>query len=220
MTERIPLFPLHIVLFPGLVLPLHIFEERYRTMIQGLLDGPGPRRFGIVAIELGHEVGAGAARELASVGCMADIHEVTQRPDGRFDLLTVGSTRFTMLGPVTGEAYLRADVEFLPDEAGAGAGAAADRVRRLFPAYRARLAGAGAEAAEPAELPDDPVELSYLVAAATVLDRAEKQRLLAAEDAAARLAVLAEFLIRETRLLETMPTIPTSQFGQGGVNPN
>ena len=220
MTERIPLFPLGAVLFPGLMLPLHIFEERYRLLVQDLLDGPEPHRFGIVAIELGHEVGAGAARRLATVGCMAEIREVAARPDGRFDLMTVGAGRFVVAGLDTSKAYLQADVEFQDEEAGTGAEAAAERVRVLFQAYRARLAGAGADVADPIELPGDPVRLSYLIAAATVLDQDEKQRLLAAPDAASRLGLEEAFLLREIRLLASLPTVPASQFIEGGINPN
>jgi Lon protease-like protein len=62
VDARLPLFPLDTVLFPGTVLPLHVFEERYRLLVRDLLAGPEPRRFGVVAIELGHEVGARTAR--------------------------------------------------------------------------------------------------------------------------------------------------------------
>jgi Lon protease-like protein len=220
VTERIPLFPLGTVLFPGLMLPLHIFEERYRTLIRDLLDGPEPRRFGIVAIELGHEVGTGAARKLATVGCAAEIHEIAPRSDGRFDVVTVGGSRFDVAELDDSKPYLQADVEFRPDSAGTGAELIADRVRTLFSDYRTLLAGAGAEIAEPIELPGDPVRLSYFIAAASVLERDEKQRLLEAADAAVRLAMEAEFLSRENRLLEALPTVPASQFIEGGVNPN
>ncbi|MBX6769559.1 MAG: LON peptidase substrate-binding domain-containing protein, partial [Actinomadura rubrobrunea] len=67
MTERLPLFPLRTVLFPGLVLPLHLFEERYRRLARDLLERSEPRRFGVIAIELGHEVGAESVRRLAGV---------------------------------------------------------------------------------------------------------------------------------------------------------
>ncbi len=220
MTERIPLFPLGTVLFPGLMLPLHIFEERYRLLVRDLLDGPEPRRFGVVAIELGHEVGAGAARKLATVGCAAEIHEVSSLPDGRFDLVTIGAGRFVVADLDTSKPYLQAEVEFQDEPAGTGADAAAERVRALFQAYRARLAGAGAEVAEPVDLPADPVRLSYLIAAATVLDRDEKQRLLAAPDSASRLGLEEAFLLREIRLLASLPTVPASQFIEGGINPN
>jgi Lon protease-like protein len=232
VTRQLPLFPLGTVLFPGLVLPLHVFEERYRLLIRDLLQRPEPRRFGIVAIDLGHAVrdgrtsegrnepDTGAAWRLATVGCTAELHGVIPHTDGRFDVVTVGGSRFDVNGVDDSLPYLRADVEFRPDGAGPDPGPAARRVTRLFRLYRSRLAGAGAEVSDPIGLPPDPVRLSYLVAAAVVLDRGEKQRLLEAEDATARLRLEEGLLIRETRLLDALPAVPASPFLDDGVNPN
>jgi Lon protease-like protein len=234
VIQQLPLFPLGTVLFPGLVLPLHVFEERYRLLILDLLQSPEPRRFGIVAIELGHAVGdgrtsecgnepdmgTGASWQLATVGCTAEIHGVIPHEDGRFDIVTVGGRRFDITGVNDSLPYLRADVEFRPDDAGPDPEPAARRVTRLFSLYRDRLAGAGAEVSQSIELPPDPVRLSYLIAAAVVLDRGEKQRLLEAEDATARLLLEEALLIRETRLLDALPAVPASPFLDDGVNPN
>ncbi|HEX2314248.1 MAG TPA: LON peptidase substrate-binding domain-containing protein [Thermomonospora sp.] len=220
MTDRLPLFPLGTVLFPGLVLPLHVFEERYRALVRDLLEEPEPRRFGVVGIELGHEVGEGAARRLAAVGCAAEVHTVSPHDDGRYDLVTVGGARFRLKDVDDARPYLTGQVEFLPEEAGEEPGPAALRVRWLFERYRERLAAAGAEIARPGRLPDDPVRLSYLVAAAVVLDRDEKQRLLEAEDATLRLRAEQDLLARENRLLAALPTVPASQFIDGAVHPN
>lgn len=220
MAEQLPIFPLGTVLFPGLLLPLHIFEERYRRLVRDLLELPEPRCFGVVGIELGHEVGAGAARRLAPVGCAAEVRAVTPHEDGRYDLVTVGGRRFDVIELDHGLPYLRASVEFRPDEEGQDAERAGARVRRLFHAYRQALTGAGAEPVASIELPTDPIQLSYLVAAATVLDRNEKQQLLEAEDATVRLLLEEQLLRRETKLLEALPTVPASPFIDGGVNPN
>lgn len=220
MAEQLPLFPLGTVLFPGLLLPLHVFEDRYRLLVRDLLELSEPRRFGIVAIELGHEVGAGAARRLASVGCVAELRAVTSHQDGRFDLVTMGGRRFDVAELDHGRPYLRAEVKFRPDEAGPDPEAVAGRVRRLFHTYRQALAGVGAEPSASIELPADPIQLSYLVAAAAVLDRDEKQRLLEAEDATVRLLLEERLLHRENRLLDALPTVPASPFIDGGVNPN
>ena len=64
MSQLLPLFPLGTVLFPGMSLPLHVFEERYQTMVADLLEGPEPREFGVIAIRKGREVGADAVTEL------------------------------------------------------------------------------------------------------------------------------------------------------------
>jgi Lon protease-like protein len=231
VDARLPLFPLGTVLFPGSVLPLHVFEERYRLLVRELLDQPEPRRFGVVAIELGHEVGRGAARRLADVGCTAVLRRVTPHTDGRFDLVTVGGERFRIMDVDDARPYLRAAVTMLPDPAGTDPDGLALQVARLFQGYRQRLAdaeggaqslgrGTGADAGQPADLPSDPVRLSYLVADAMVLARRDKQRLLEAPDATVRLVMEADLLIREIRLLSALPTVPAYRLGDGGAHPN
>jgi Lon protease-like protein len=222
VSDRLPIFPLGTVLFPGLVLPLHIFEERYRRLIGDLLDKPAdePRRFGVVAIKLGHEVGTGAARELESIGCTADIQAVTSHDDGRYDIVTAGGSRFRIDGIDSDLPYLRADVTPLPDEPGPQAEHLVEHVTALFRDYCGRLTKAGADIALPAELPRTPVRLSFLVAAAMILDHAEKQALLEAEHAAARLDMARELLRRENRLLGRLLTVPGTELLGREVRPN
>ncbi len=220
MTERLALFPLGTVLFPGLALPLHLFEDRYRLLVRDLLERPEPRRFGVVGIELGHEVGDGAAHRLAAIGCVAELREVTPHPDGRFDIVTTGTGRFRLKRLDRSRPYLQGEVEFLPDAPGLDPAPVARRVRWLFRRYRDRLVDAGAGVVDDIDLPDDPVRLSYLVAAAVVLDGHEKQRLLECEDAAHRLAAERDLLARENRILELLPMIPAGQFLDGSFNAN
>jgi uncharacterized protein len=220
VTERLPIFPLGAVLFPGLVLPLHVFEERYRLLVSDLLAGGEPRRFGVVSIELGHEVGAGAARRLAPVGCTAEVRDVREHEDGRYDLVTTGGSRFRVEEVDDSLAYLRADVTLLPEEDGPGAQRAVAPVTARFRRYCDRLTAHGAEVADLDDLPAEPGPLSYLVAASLVLDRSDKQRLLQADHAAARLRLEYDLLRRENLLLETFPTVPASEFLGGGVSPN
>ena len=82
----LPLFPLHTVLCPGVALPLHVFEERYKTMVQRCLAAQSP--FGVVLIREGREVGPGDLA-VAGVGTVAEIREATRYPDGRYDLVTI-----------------------------------------------------------------------------------------------------------------------------------
>src|SRR5207344_2018500 len=84
MSEMLPLFPLGAVLYPGMLLPLHIFEERYRQLVHELLDGPEPRRFGVIAIQKGRETGVGGISSLYEVGCTATLRETEEHDDGRF----------------------------------------------------------------------------------------------------------------------------------------
>lgn len=248
MSERLPLFPLGAVLFPGLVMPLHIFEERYRRLVTDLLDRPAdePRRFGVVSIELGHEVGPGAAQRLAPVGCTAEVHGVTRYDDGRFDLICTGAERFRVEHVDVGGEYPRADVTPLPDELGPVPESAAETVTRLFRRYTERLnAAADAAAASteetpesteedgeatrpglaarltlPEELPEEPLPLSYLIAATMLIGRGERQRLLAADHAAARLNREQELLLREIRLLRRLRSIPADNLLTDPVTPN
>ncbi len=119
MTTRIPLFPLGTVLYPGLMLPLHIFEDRYRQLIRDLLDAPegSTRHFGVVAIRVGREVGSEGVTALHDIGCLAELRQVEAYDDGRFDIVTTGTTRFRLRAVDHSLAYLQGDVDLL-DEAG------------------------------------------------------------------------------------------------------
>ena len=122
MGELIPLFPLGTPLFPGVVLPLQIFEPRYRRLMQDLEAHPddGERRFfGVVAIRQGWEVEKVAPAEaLYDVGCTARLQRVVPQADGGFRVVTVGGDRFRILDVVVGDdpPYLQADVDWLADE--------------------------------------------------------------------------------------------------------
>ncbi|SFL19099.1 LON peptidase substrate-binding domain-containing protein [Geodermatophilus ruber] len=121
MGDLIPLFPLGTPLFPGVVLPLQIFEPRYRRLVRDLLAQPdeNTRRFGVVAIRQGWEVEQVApAAALYDVGCTAHVRTVRPQPDGGFRITTVGGERFRLLDVhVTQDPpYLRAEVEWLAEE--------------------------------------------------------------------------------------------------------
>lgn len=233
MTERLPIFPLGAVLFPGLVLPLHIFEDRYRALVSDLQEIPegAPRRFGVVTIELGHEVARGTgdpvmggAQRLAPVGCVADLHQIDPQPDGRFNVIAVGRERFLLGELDTSGPYLVADVTVLPDRpigtAQEAAGLAATRVTALLHRYVDGLRGHGAQVTGSTDLPDDPIELSYLVAASLMLDRRDKLRLLACDNALTRLRLEYDILVREIKLLDVLPTVPATELLEGEIGPN
>ncbi len=211
MTEELPIFPLRTVLFPGLVLPLHIFEERYRLLVSELIARPDdvPRRLGIVAIRQGQEAG-GDHPDLYEVGCAAELHRVEPYDDGRFDIVTTGGSRFRLGSIDTSRPYLTGTVETLPEEIGDVDRAAtlAARVSVAFSAYLRALATAQRTVANPPRLSEDPLTLSYLVASGLVLDLPDRQQLLAAPDAAARLRLAAALLGRETRLVRELSAPP------------
>jgi Lon protease-like protein len=216
VTARLPLFPLGTVLFPGLLLPLHVFEERYRRMVRDLLELPDHRRrFAVVAIREGREVGADGVRALHAVGCVARVRRVDPYDDGRYDLVSVGEQRFRLADVDDSLPYLCADVELLDEPAGSGPSGLATAVRRQFETYRRALGGEAVD-----DLPDDPGLLAYLVAATAVLDLDDKQRLLEAPDLTARLGRELRLLRRETALLGMLPSLPGVELTRVPASPN
>jgi uncharacterized protein len=197
---ELPLFPLSTVLYPGAPLPLHVFEERYKQMFARILEGD--RRFGVVAIADGVEVGGSATYQ--PIGCLAEVRNVRPYPDGRMDVLGEGVSRFEVTGVRQPAPFIVAEVATLAEEAGQGAGAEAARARWLFTRYVTLLLRMAGEESEALEVPDDPVAASYLVAAGLQVDLADKQRLLVASSAAERLRAACFLLRRELALLERL----------------
>jgi Lon protease-like protein len=209
------------VLFPGLVLPLHIFEDRYRSLVRHLMALPerAPREFGVVAIRSGWEVqpptlpadrpATSATLTLHDVGCTAELRQVTEHPDGRFDIVTVGRRRFRITGVDRDtEPYLTADVEWLPEPGGHedAADQLAPRVLALFRQYLTLLRPESGEVGE--QLPEDPTVLSHLIAATAALTVEDRQRLLASADTATRLRAELRLLNREASLLRRVRAVP------------
>ena len=217
---RLPLFPLGTVLFPGLLLPLHVFEDRYRALVRDLVDGPeDARAFGVVAIREGREVGTDGIRSLHPVGCLADLRQIAPHADGRFDIVATGARRFRIESiDATSRPYLQAEVEFLDEPDGEAATVLARTVASVWGAYRQALTGSPPD--DPDELPHDPVVLSYLVAAATILDLGDKQRLLEEPDTTSRLRRELAILRREAVVLRLLPSLPAVELARAAVSPN
>jgi hypothetical protein len=224
VPERLPLFPLGLVMLPGLLLPLHVFEERYRDLVRDLLALPEQeRRFGVVAIREGREVGADGVTALHEVGCVAQLRRVTPYDDGRFDIVATGAERFRLTGLADGAAYATGLVELLPDELGpVDEAALLDRaVRTAFRTYVAALAQArGEDELEVGDLPGDSLVLSYVVAASVVVDLEDRQRLLAEPDGVARLRAELALLRREATLLRTLTALPAPELARTPISPN
>ena len=217
----LPMFPLGTVLYPGVVLPLHIFEERYRRLVRDLLDQPaGPRRFGVVAIKEGREVGRDGVTALHEIGCTAELRRVEAYDDGRFDIIAVGVSRFRVVR-VDASQPMVGEVELLPDVGTDEAITQSARAVRMFGSYRAALLTAqGLLVDEPPELPDDPVELSYVIAASMLVDMSDKQELLATSTVDERLALEVAILRRESALVSQLSTRPAVEFPRAGYSPN
>lgn len=183
-----PMFPLGSVLFPSLVLPLHIFEPRYRALIRDVLDGDG--EFGVCLIERGGEVGGDDVR--TGVGTAAQVHEAQELPDGRWAVVAVGGRRIRVEQWLRDDPYPRAEVSDLPDPPPSLAEVA------LLPDVVAKLRTALAKSAEvgdpanPAtvEIAADPVLASHQVSALAPIATIDQQGLLAAGTVGLRLARL------------------------------
>jgi Lon protease-like protein len=187
--QPLPLFPLHVVLFPGLSLPLHVFEPRYRLMIGQCLELGQP--FGVVLIRAGREVGDPATP--CSVGTTAEIVSHQRLSDGRLRIVCVGQDRFRIAALRTEQPYLAAEVEPVaerPPEPPAAelAAALAERV--------GRFAGPNVPALT---LVGDPTAFSFVVAALVPIELAERQALLELTSTAARLRSLITCVDREAR---------------------
>lgn len=201
---ELPLFPLNTVLFPGMPLPLHIFEERYKQMVADCLrDG---RPFGVVLIAEGAAEGGPPAQPFP-IGCTAEIAQVQPLDDGRMIIMTVGRERFRIVRLRHDRPYLVGMVEPAPlldeDEARVEAGAA--RLEPLVTEYLDKLAEMGSIDAVPEAPPEDPASLAYLGAALIQLPAEQKQSLLACNRLTELSAALRRVYRGELALMQTMP---------------
>jgi Lon protease-like protein len=163
--DRIPLFPLGLVLLPGMKLPLHIFEERYKRMIRECLAGGTP--FGIVWFD---------GQSIRSVGCTARVLAVLHRyDDGRMDILTRGERRFFAEKMVEEKPYMEADVHFIEDAEGADDSKGLKGAQALLAQLHA--AGYPSEGLEEVAS-EDPQRLSFAIPALEGFSHAERQRFL------------------------------------------
>jgi Lon protease-like protein len=207
------MFPLGTVLFPTMVLPLHVFEPRYRQLTADCIERD--LEFGVVLIERGSEVGGGDQR--SSIGTLARIVQAQPFPDGRWALAAVGTRRIRVAEWLADAPYPRADVDVYPDdEPSAAAAGALERTVALLRTVLARKAELG-EAAAPAtiELSDDPIIGSYQAAAISPLGPIDRHRLLSAAGPDERLAALIELLDDERSFLEARLAMETGDDPPG-----
>ncbi|MGV1006875.1 MAG: LON peptidase substrate-binding domain-containing protein [Candidatus Nanopelagicales bacterium] len=213
---QIALFPLRSVLVPGLVLPLHIFEPRYRLMIQMLDEAAEDERgFGVVAIPPGSDPDEPGG--LYEVGTFARLLQSTELDDGRFDIVTVGSTRFRIDSLVPGMPFAQARVHLLAEPLGPRDDLA-DLVATasgLLLAYRRRISDFGViDVPEIEHLPTAATTLSYLISAALVTDLPYRQQLLTAVTTVSRLRAQCDFMRRELALMAALPSMPAVDLAE------
>lgn len=223
-TFTLPLFPLRLVMFPGQMLPLHIFEPRYRLMINRCIADREP--FGIVLmrediadwrafdgqVELPHEVGT-----------MVHIRQVERLGDGRLNIVTVGLNRFVVQQLLFDMPYLRAEVEEFPLEEAESEAVAGDAagLRRMLNSYVQQLSEAIDTEIDADDMPDEPQELAFLTASTLQIPWDDKQNLLAIPDLPNLVARELELLSKETMLLGFMhrseASLDAQVFGVTGM---
>ena len=210
MSERIPIFPLGVVLVPRMLLPIHVFEERYRRMMR---DRQGEEHlFGVVLAKPGREVGE--QPEMHRVGTVATLVGSGRYPDGRYDLIVRGRRRFRIGEGDWERGYHVASVDWLdepvgPAPDGQSVSELAESTSRAYGRYLDALQAAVGTPVERDGLPGDAVDLGYALLARLPLGSREKQALLEAPTAVQRLLSLNATLRRERVLLE--------RTGIGGV---
>lgn len=224
VREQLPVFPLNTVVFPGMRVPLHVFEDRYRALVHHLLtiEERTERRFGIVAIREGFEVGDHGVQSLHRVGCVMQMTAVEAYPDGRFDIETVGLRRLRLDSLDTSGPYLVGEAESVEDPEAGGAELTEEAARALvlFESYRRRLTELrGTEVLE-GELPVEPTFLSYALAATCLLPLSERQALLEASTTMDRLVLVRHAMRREMGAMRAVPSLPATEVARTGWSPN
>jgi Lon protease-like protein len=206
VSELLPLFPLGSVLFPGALLPLHIFEPRYRLLIRRCIERH--RTFGIVLIRNGSEVGPGA--EPYDVGTEAKIVAESPLPNGRSYIVTRGERRFAVENVIPdAEPYLVGQVRYLDETDGDGAAGHASLALEALGAYLLAVVAVTEDTRGERALADDlrealPRDLAYRIAGSLAVAAPQQQALLELDTASARLKEETRILNRETELLRDL----------------
>jgi uncharacterized protein len=227
VAASMPIFPLNTVAFPGMTVPLHVFEDRYRALVHHLLtiSDKSMRLFGIVAIREGYEVGQphlSLVQSVHRVGCVVQMTSVEPYEDGRFDIEVVGRQRLRLEGIDTSGSFLVGDVETLSERTSKGTDASqeASRARDTFEEYRRRLSEMRGGDVLDGDMPRDPEYLSYSLAATCPLTLPERQALLEADTAMERLLMLRMAMREEMRAMRAIPSLPATQVARSGWSPN
>ena len=205
MTETLPIFALGVVLFPGMPLTLHIFEKRYKAMVDDCRKRGTP--FGVVLIRAGNEVGATASTY--HVGTAATVSSVRRSKQGNLWLEVTGGRRFRLIGMVKSRPYPQAEIQWLEEEeettdrAQALASAGLDLFRHLIATEKTLTS----EELDRLPYPADPARAAWLIAACLQVSTPEKQELLETDDPLRRLERIVAVLqrvIEEHRVLSAV----------------
>ena len=223
-TTTLPLFPLRLVLFPGQILPLHVFEHRYRLMINQCVEQRKP--FGVVLMREDMPDWREFTGEVSlpyDVGTTAHVRRVEKLPDGRMNIVTLGRHRFRVQRLLFDMPFLRAVVEGYPLQTAADAGteASADGLRQLLHRYMHQLSKVMDAEIDGDDLPDDARGLALLAASALQISWEDKQELLGTPDLPSLIDAERQLLSVETPMLRFMHAtekeLEESVFGPTGM---
>ncbi|MBT3350693.1 MAG: LON peptidase substrate-binding domain-containing protein [Nitrospinaceae bacterium] len=200
-SDSLPLFPLRVVLLPDEILPLHIFEERYKEMINECLDHGGP--FGVVLAE---------NNEIRNIGCAARVTNVLERfPDGKLNIMTQGKERFRILHPYQELAYMTADVEYFDDPPESEA--SPDLAEKIIDAISDADTG---KSHVTDEIRRDFKKLSFRAGAMLGLSLSSKQMLLESVSPDERAEIILEMLEESRRTSVNLKTIQENDTHRNG----
>ena len=196
LPDELPIFPLRVVLFPGMLLPLHIFEDRYKTMVQECIQRRAP--FGVALSKSPHEAAETALPH--EVGTSARILQVVYLDEGEMHLAVAGHERFRIVEIAQWEPFLKAIVQPTTDIESQGPRLEELTVTAggLFRDYLALLLKLAGQEPPALQLPEEPHVLSYSVAANLDISLPEKQQLLETDSVGSRLTREIGLLRRET----------------------
>ena len=221
MSDQLPMFPLSTVVFPGMSVPLHVFEDRYRLLVRHLLevDDPAERVFGTVAIREGYEVGDHGAQSVYRMGCILQLTEVDRREDGTFDIVAVARERLMLEEMQRGVDFPQGVVALVPEPEVDVPAEVLDKARATFTAFRVAMIELQGDPFS-GTLPRDPDYLAWTLSALTPLPMAERQSLLEATDATERLILVTRLLTEELRAINVIPSLPATQVARTAWSPN
>lgn len=206
-SKSLPIFPLSTVLMPGQVLPLHIFENRYKSLMSDLLALPEvERRFGIITIKKGREVNQ-SLPVLADIGTIAVLRKSSTNEDGTFEILVIGGQRFDLISVSEDKApYLVAEVKIRKEFESEFDTATLTLAKEKCDEFMMMLDADNENTSQ--KLPDTPSSLSFLLASLLPINNTEKQSLLELDDPNMRLKKVLQIINRETILMQEIPSVP------------
>ncbi|RYP83321.1 peptidase S16 [Nocardioides guangzhouensis] len=222
MSEQLPMFPLNTVLFPGVTVPLRVFEDRYRALVHRLLriEDPAERLFGSVAIREGYEVGERGGQSVHRIGCLLQLTEVEPHDDGTFDIVAVGRSRLRLEAMESSGPFLSGTIDVIREREEPVDPELVQTACDVFDRYRDALSEIHGEEVLEGTLPQDPTYLSWSLAATCLLTLPDRQSLLEAENASLRLGMLTTMLRDELRAIAAIPSLPATELARTGWSPN